>query len=76
MLRNHFSPASVEYARLQAAAEELNCRYTLADLRQADFESGWDLALFLFGEFNVFSPADARLLLGKTRQALKPGGIC
>ena len=30
--------------------------------------------MFLFGEFNVFRPDDTRLILGKCRAALRPGG--
>jgi hypothetical protein len=43
-------------------------------VRQAEFGSGFDLAMMIFGEFNVFKPSDASHLLDKARQALKPGG--
>lgn len=66
-----FSPASVEYALQHAPA---NCTYALADLRQADFGAGYDLAMLIYGELNVFRPADARLILRKAFQALEPGG--
>lgn len=65
-----FSPASIEYARSQAAE---NCAYTLADLRQADY--GRDPAMLIFEELNVFRPAGARLILRKVHAALKPGGL-
>ena len=70
-----FSPASIEYARRQADSEQLNCHYQQADLRAADFGADWDLVMFLYGEFNVFTPADARLLLSKARQVLRVGGM-
>ncbi len=44
------------------------------DIREADFGSGYDLAMFIFGEFNVFTPQDARLILDKRRAAIQPGG--
>ncbi len=35
----------------------------------------YDLTMLIFGEFNVFRPADAGLILAKACLALKPGGI-
>lgn len=69
-----FSPASIEYARQQAAAEGLECRFELADLRNAEFGAGFDLVMLIFGEFNAFHPADARRILEKAHAALAPGG--
>jgi SAM-dependent methyltransferase len=70
-----FSPASIRHARQLAAAENLPCTYHLADLRQADFGENFDLALFIYGEFNVFTPATARRILTKAHAALRPGGL-
>jgi SAM-dependent methyltransferase len=70
-----FSPASIAYARQVAQAEGLACTYTLGDIRAADFPGENDLAMFIYGEFNVFSPANARLVLNKARAALRPGGL-
>ena len=70
-----FSPASIEYARQSAQRENLACSFELADLRQAQYGSQYDLAMLLFGEFNVFKPADARLILQKAWAALQPGGM-
>ena len=66
-----FGPASIEYAGNHAAG---NCSYTLGDIRATDFSSGYDLVMLIFGEFNVFKPEDARLILNKACAALKPGG--
>lgn len=66
-----FSPASVDYAIEHASG---GCTYTLGDIRTTDFGSGYDLAMLIFGEFNVFKPEDARLILTKARHALRPGG--
>ncbi|MEW5830721.1 MAG: methyltransferase domain-containing protein, partial [Chloroflexota bacterium] len=66
-----FAPASIEYA-VKHAPE--TCSYTLGDLRITGYGSGYGLAMLIFGEFNVFKPADARLILGKACQALDPGG--
>ncbi len=66
-----FSPASIEYA-VKHAPE--NCAYTLGDIRTTDFGSGYELVMLIFGEFNVFKPDDAKLILQKAQAALNPGG--
>lgn len=70
-----YSPASIAYARQQAELEELACTFHLDDIRHAAFESGYDLVLLIFGEFNVFCPEDAHVLLRKAHAALRPGGL-
>ena len=69
-----FGPASIEYARETAANEGLACRYELADVRTADFGSGYEMAMMIYGEFNVFRVEDAEAILRKARRALVPGG--
>jgi SAM-dependent methyltransferase len=66
-----FGPASIEYA-VKHAPE--NCSYTLGDIRSTDFGSAYDLVMFIFGEFNVFKPEEANLILRKAYAALNPGG--
>ena len=66
-----FAPAAIAYA-VEHAPD--NCSYTLGDLRTTGYDSGYDLAMLIFGEFNVFKPADARLILRKAFEALDPGG--
>jgi SAM-dependent methyltransferase len=69
-----FSPASIEYAREFAQSQQLACAYHLADLRHAEFGSGYDLALFIFGELNPFRPEDAQHILHKACASLNEGG--
>jgi SAM-dependent methyltransferase len=69
-----FSPASIAYAREYAQKANLDCSYQLEDVRKADFGSGHDLVMFIFGEFNVFTPQDARLILKKAHAAVQPEG--
>jgi SAM-dependent methyltransferase len=69
-----FSPASITYARQQASQENLPCTYQQEDLRQAGFGQGFDLVMLIFGELNVFRPADARAILAKAWEALADGG--
>jgi len=69
-----FSPASIEYARKFAQKEHLRCSYFLQDVREALLGLDYDLAMFIFGEFNVFKPEDARQILIKTCASIRPGG--
>lgn len=66
-----FSPASIDYA-VNHSPE--TCSYTLGDVRAERFGRGYDIAMFIFGEFNVFTPADAQKILQKAHAALKPEG--
>ena len=65
------SPASIDHAQsilgTKAGAVQ-------GDIRSADYGSGFDLAAMIFGEFNVFSPAECRGILQKIFTALAPGG--
>ena len=70
-----FSPASIRHATEQAAREELPCTYIHDDIRSADYGTAYGLVMFVFGEFNVFRPADAETILQKAHAALIPGGI-
>ena len=68
-----FGPASIEYAREAAKQADLRCSYRLEDIRKADFGSGFNLVMFIYGEFNVFKPQDSELILQKSHTALQPG---
>lgn len=70
-----FSPASIAYARAQAVADGVVIGFTHADLREADFGSGHNLIMLLYGELNVFRPAHAEQILCKANAALAPGGV-
>jgi len=69
-----FSPASIEYARDFAQAQQLACDYRLGDVRRAEYGIGYDLAMFIFGEPNVFRPEDLQHILRKAYAALNEGG--
>ena len=70
-----YSPASIDYARGVAAAEQLACRYEVADIRAAALGAGFGLAMCIFGELNVFPRGQAAALLAKARAALRDGGL-
>ncbi len=70
-----FSPASIDYARREAAREGLPLEYVLSDIRQYDTGQTFDCVMFIFGEFNVFSVAEARAILTGAAKMLKPGGL-
>jgi SAM-dependent methyltransferase len=66
-----FSPASIEYAKSNIGDK---ARLINGDIRSVDFGGGYDLAMMVYGEFNVFSPNDCRKILKKTLEALSHGG--
>ncbi len=70
-----YSPAAIVYAAEEAELEDLECCYVLDDIRKAKYGGNYNLAMLLFGEFNVFRPEDARLLLCKAHKALLEGGV-
>ena len=68
-----FGPASIEYAR-QHNPDESRCTFVLGDIRHVGFGRPYDLAMVLFGEWNVFSPAEASAILRKVQASLRPEG--
>ncbi len=69
-----YSPASITYAREQATLRGQAITFIHADIREADYGSQYDAAMLIFGETNVFRPADIRKILEKIYAALKLGG--
>ena len=69
-----FSPASIRHARETAAAADLPCRFVGADLREADLGAGFDVAMMIYGQLNVFPRRQASAILAKASAALAPGG--
>jgi SAM-dependent methyltransferase len=69
-----FSPASIAYARKTALAEGLSVTYHQHDIRTADFGSDYELAMLIFGEFNIFRPEHAQQILNKVHGALAVRG--
>lgn len=70
-----FSPASIVYAKEEAAKNSLDIKYIDSDLRTCDFGQDFALIMLIFGQFNIFSKADARNIVKKAYASLKPGGI-
>jgi SAM-dependent methyltransferase len=70
-----YSPAAVAYAKREAESRGLRCEYKRSDVRTAEFGAGFGLAMLVFGELNVFRPADALIILKKARLALADGGL-
>jgi SAM-dependent methyltransferase len=72
-----FSPAATEHARKLAADMQVrdHCQILFRDVRQVALEEArFDAALFIYGQLGVFSREEAKRLLQKLAQALKPGG--
>jgi len=70
-----YSPASISYARQEANRASLSCSYILDDIRTADYGTGYDLVMLIFGEFNVFRSQEASVILEKANHALLDGGL-
>lgn len=70
-----YSPASIAYARQQAAELDLACIYEGGDVRSVDYGAGHALIMMIYGEINVFKREDALRILGKAWNALAPGGV-
>ena len=70
-----YSPASIAYAVEQAKEESLACTYLRQDIRRAEYGTGFGLVMLIFGELNVFRPADARTILRKAHRALVSDGL-
>ena len=70
-----FAPASIAYAREQARTEGLSCTYQQHDIRTAEYGTGCGLVVLLFGELNVFRPAEAQTIVRQAHQALGEGGL-
>jgi len=68
-----FSPASIDYA-LKNSRHPDRCKFVLGDICKTEFGEDYDLAIFLFGEFNVFPPRDVAEILVKIYHALRSGG--
>lgn len=69
-----FSPASIAYAQEQKHPDA-NVQFVHSDILTADYGTAFDMAMFIFGEFNVFKFEYIRNILRKTHSALKPNGI-
>jgi SAM-dependent methyltransferase len=69
------SPASIDWAREQAASAGLRCTYVLGDIRSVEYGAGHDLVMLTFGELNAFTRRDARQILERAREALAEGGL-
>ena len=73
-----YPPASIAYAQAQAAQQGKKITYIQADIREAEYNMDtrreYDCAMQIFGETNVFMPADLRTILRKIHAVLKPGG--
>jgi len=68
-----FGPASIEYAR-RHNPDASRCEFILGDIRKVAFGGPYDLAMILYGEFNVFSPTEVSAILRAIEGSLAPHG--
>jgi SAM-dependent methyltransferase len=64
-----FAPAAIEYAQ-QRNSGWPRCEFVLGDIRNVAYGGPYDLAMILFGEVNVFSPAEVLAILRKAQASL------
>jgi SAM-dependent methyltransferase len=70
-----YSPAAIAWAMEYAHTHRLACEYRQSDLRITDFGTNYGLILLIYGELNVFPPAEAVSILTKACDALAVGGV-
>ena len=70
-----FSPASIAYARQQAADSGLEIDYVLGDIRSYANDRAFDCILMTFGEFNVFTRQDAHDVVKNCTAMLADNGF-
>jgi len=68
------SPRSIEYARAQAAKDDLEIDYRLGDYLEVDLGSGYDLVTMIMCDFCAFSPEQRARILRRAGDLLAPGG--
>ena len=70
-----FSPASIDYAREQAVSEDLPCDYIHADIRSAEYGSGFGFAMLSSGNSTSSVRRTPRVSSEKAHSALEEGGM-
>jgi len=69
------SPAAIQYARQQAAAQDLDCDFIEADLLDFEANQEYDIIMLTFGDWNALRRAEAIGLLDKISATLAPNGL-
>lgn len=69
-----YGPASIAYARERAEEAGLAIEYLEADIREASFDTDYDLVMMVHGELTVFRPEETKTILDKSFQALRADG--
>jgi SAM-dependent methyltransferase len=62
-----FGPASIEYA---IEHNRHGCDFVLGDIRHTAYGGPYDMAMILFGEMNLFSPAEVQGILCRAHASL------
>jgi SAM-dependent methyltransferase len=69
-----FSPAAIAYGSAAAEQAGLAVEFIEADLREVALETGFGLAMMLYGQLNVFPRPVAAALVARAVATLEPGG--
>ena len=69
-----FAPAAIAHARAEARRSASSCVYREQDLRDGSFGQGFDLAIMIFAQLNIFSRPVGLGVVEEIARALAPGG--
>ena len=70
-----FSKNSIDYAKKQAKANNLDIKYINKNYLELDLpENEFDLVIMIYTDLGVLLPDEQNQLIGKIEKALKPGG--
>lgn len=69
-----YSKRSIEYAKKEAAQEELDIEYIYQNYLGIEYNNTYDLALMIYCDFGVLSYENSLILLKKVYNTLKTGG--
>lgn len=70
-----FSKRSIEYAKNHAKENNLKIKYYYQDYLKLNYENEFDVAILIYCDFGVLSPADRNSLLKRIYKSLKRDGI-
>lgn len=69
-----FSKRSINYARKEAARQEISIDYIYQDYLNLNLDTTFDFCTMIYCDYGALSAADRKIVMQKVYQHLKPGG--
>ena len=66
---------SIEYAKDQSLKKQLNIKYIHRNYLDLEFDSQFDMVIFIYTDFGVLVPEERQKMLEIIYHSLKPGGV-